>query len=420
MEIEIGQLKGAEWNTHAKEKASDGEFRGLVDSMREQGQIAAIVVRKVGDGYEIVDGHRRVQAAKELKLGKVRAEVVDLGDEEAMAATVTANIQRTDNDPILEAELFERLQKGGLCVGEIAATVGKSESYVVRRMRLVTLTDGWRKAAKKHAFTVDCLEHIAEYEREVQDSVHEVYLDEEECFDDDEVIGWSKFERQFTNRLMALDGRRFECSGCAECPYNTATHGFLFADMDGSPKCQKAACFKDKCDAEVDKKLESLKRRGVKVVEVSDKWHVSNYWSVTDRRTKNNTQPYVYLENGIRTLVWGAPKVEAAKVAKTKEEREAEKAAKQEERKRKQLVKEAVQKVAEALDEEHAAERIGSLSLLPSFVEYWRGKVVEDVRYYVSERTVRDMVKMAGGAEGVEKALGVSLTEDQVKALAGD
>ena len=65
MNIAITDLRGAAWNTHHAAKKDDPEFKGLVTSVKKQGIIQRVLVRKLSDGsYEIIDGHRRVEAAK--------------------------------------------------------------------------------------------------------------------------------------------------------------------------------------------------------------------------------------------------------------------------------------------------------------------------------------------------------------------
>lgn len=66
----------------------------LVESIRENGILAPVVVRPVDDGYELISGHRRTHAAKRAGLTQVPAVIRNLGDEEATILMVDANIQR--------------------------------------------------------------------------------------------------------------------------------------------------------------------------------------------------------------------------------------------------------------------------------------------------------------------------------------
>ena len=136
MNIAITDLRGAAWNTHHAAKKDDPEFKGLVTSVKKQGIIQRVLVRKVDEGYEIIDGHRRVEAAKAAGIKDVPCDIVEADDVTAQAMTATANIQRLENDPLLEAELIEKMVAAKKTYKQIAALLGKSETYVAQRARL--------------------------------------------------------------------------------------------------------------------------------------------------------------------------------------------------------------------------------------------------------------------------------------------
>ncbi len=129
---------------------SDAELDDLAGSLRERGVIQPIVVRPVrglADGYEIVAGERRWRAAQRAGLHEVPVVVVEATDAEALQFAIIENVQRTDLNPLEEAEGYRALtEEHGNSQEEIARIVGKSRSYVANTLRLLRLPD----AVKAH------------------------------------------------------------------------------------------------------------------------------------------------------------------------------------------------------------------------------------------------------------------------------
>ena len=121
------------------------EFRSehlaeLVESIRERGIIQPLIVRKVGDKYELIAGERRWRAATELKLTEAPAIIREASDVEVLELALIENLQREDLNPIEEAAAYERLHRDfGLTQEEISSRVGKSRASVANAMRLLDL-----------------------------------------------------------------------------------------------------------------------------------------------------------------------------------------------------------------------------------------------------------------------------------------
>lgn len=349
--LRIGDIVPARDNVHAKERRDDESFRGLVESIRSAGIIHRIVVRPENGRFVIVDGHRRYEAAKAAGMDEVPCEVRDFAEGDALAVTVAANVQRLDNDPVLEAEAIVKLMREGRSMGEIAAKIGKSEGYVARRSRLSTLAEPWRDFARRIRCTVGMLEKVAAHETAVQERVAaNAGLDEYEE-DGGDPCGWSEFESAFAAETRRLDEAGFDAAECAKCPNNTAFHTYLFdwmATEEGvAPRCQDAACYARKWNEATDAEIKRLKREGTPAVEVASKWNVPEYWDAAKTRDRKHPQAYVYEQDGIRRIVWAAPKRRPEATAKTAEEREAERA----EKRRVRLVRAAREKVRSAVAE---------------------------------------------------------------------
>jgi ParB family transcriptional regulator, chromosome partitioning protein len=112
----------------------------LAASIREQGVLQPIVVRRRGDDYEIVAGERRWRAASRAGLHEVPALVKEFSDAEALQAALIENIQRADLDPLEEADAYSRLIRDhSLTQEEVAVAVGKNRATIANSLRLLKL-----------------------------------------------------------------------------------------------------------------------------------------------------------------------------------------------------------------------------------------------------------------------------------------
>ena len=114
----------------------------LADSIRVQGVLQPIVVRKQADGYEIVAGERRWRAAGKAGLREVPALIKELTDVKAMQVALIENIQRQDLDPLEEAMAYQRLiEEHSLRHEDLAKAVGKNRTAITHSLRLLRLPD---------------------------------------------------------------------------------------------------------------------------------------------------------------------------------------------------------------------------------------------------------------------------------------
>lgn len=109
----------------------------LAASLRENGQVTTILVRRLPEGYQIIHGERRWRAAKLAGLESLRAEVRAVSDEEAYWLSLVENVGRKNLTPIEEAQGYESLLSAGLTQAVVGAMVGKRQSYVAHKMRLL-------------------------------------------------------------------------------------------------------------------------------------------------------------------------------------------------------------------------------------------------------------------------------------------
>jgi len=128
---------------------SDAELDELAASLRERGIIQPIVARPlrgVSDTYEIIAGERRWRAAQRAGLHEVPVVIVEASDAEALQLAIIENVQRTDLNPLEEAEGYRSLIRDfSHSQDDVARMVGKSRSHVANTLRLQTLPDRVRE-----------------------------------------------------------------------------------------------------------------------------------------------------------------------------------------------------------------------------------------------------------------------------------
>ena len=137
--------------THVDEE----RIEDLARSIRSNGIIQPIVVRRVGQDYEIIAGERRWRAAQRAGLLKVPVVVRDIPEERLLAVALIENIQREDLNPIEEAHAYRRLaDEFHLTQEQIADAVGKDRSSIANYVRLLRLPLEARENVASGALTM--------------------------------------------------------------------------------------------------------------------------------------------------------------------------------------------------------------------------------------------------------------------------
>lgn len=120
----------------------DESLKELSESIKSDGIIQPIVVRKIKDGYQIIAGERRYRASKLIGIKKIPVIVKNVTDRKAKELALVENIQREDLNPIEEAISFKTLiEEYKLTQQELSEIIGKSRSYIANNLRLLTLSD---------------------------------------------------------------------------------------------------------------------------------------------------------------------------------------------------------------------------------------------------------------------------------------
>lgn len=138
--VDLDKLKARE--NQPRKNFDDDSLEELANSIKADGVIQPIVVRKVGDKYEIIAGERRFRASKLAGLEKVPIVVKNVSDRKARELALVENIQREDLNPIEEAiSLKTLMEEYKLTQQELSDIVGKSRSYIANNLRLLNLSD---------------------------------------------------------------------------------------------------------------------------------------------------------------------------------------------------------------------------------------------------------------------------------------
>lgn len=118
------------------------ELEALSDSIVKYGVISPITVRRVGERYVIIAGERRWRAARMAGLSEIPVIIISADDKKAAEIALVENIQRSDLNPVEEAQAYAALiDQYGMTQEEVAEQIGKSRSSVTNSLRLLDLPD---------------------------------------------------------------------------------------------------------------------------------------------------------------------------------------------------------------------------------------------------------------------------------------
>lgn len=225
----------------------ENELAELAQSIKEKGVIQPILVRPVGERFEIVCGERRYRASLLAETETIPACIKELSDDDAEELAITENLQRKDVSPMEEAKAFVRLsEKGKYGIETLAAKFGKSQSFIRNRMKLVQLHPAFSNLLEEERINIGVASVLASFSSDIQEDVFSKHF-EENC---PPYCSWlnyrparllSEIENSYST---CLDKYSFEKEACMSCPFNTAT--FSLFDQNDKGKCTKRECLDGK------------------------------------------------------------------------------------------------------------------------------------------------------------------------------
>ncbi len=126
----------------------------LTQSIRANGVIQPIVVRKFGSRYQIVAGERRWRASQRAELRRIPAVVKEVSDEKLLELALIENIQRQELNPVEEAKAYSKLIKTiGLTQEQVSERIGKERSVIATSLRLLRLPGEIQRAIEESVLT---------------------------------------------------------------------------------------------------------------------------------------------------------------------------------------------------------------------------------------------------------------------------
>jgi ParB/RepB/Spo0J family partition protein len=270
-DIPVAAIRENTWN--GPREADEG----LVASVRQDGVLEAIrVVDQGKDGYLLVYGARRLDAARKSGLKTIPAVVLDkkTTEKEMRELNLVENIHRLAQRPIQEGRIFKELVGMGKSVAQIAAAVNKSKGYVNNRIVLTNLCPQAEELVEQNGtYSVEavCMLAALPPERQVELVERSPHL-----------VDNASEMRSAIRRTGTLDNAPFdpedadldpEAGPCTKCAKRTGADTLLFGEEDWeSDTCLDKGCYARKCAAKVARDIAKLRKKTPTAPCVVEKW----------------------------------------------------------------------------------------------------------------------------------------------------
>lgn len=249
----------------------------LAASIQTHGVLQPILVRPVGDHYEIVAGERRWRAAQEAGLHAIPATIREMDDRTAVEIAVLENVQREALMPLEEADGFAALVRHDWTQEQIAARVGKSRAYVGNRLAIADAGDAVRGALEEGRISASVALVLARAP-EAQRAEALERLHERPSVDAALRVVAATSRRLAEAPFDVADASLCPASGaCGDCPRRSGAEASLFAIDDDV--CLDAECWRRKCG--VDFTRRAAQHKG-KVLTADDAAKVFDDWGGVD------------------------------------------------------------------------------------------------------------------------------------------
>lgn len=265
---------------HAK-RFTEEALGDLRDSIAQHGVIQPILVRpdhnKAGM-FILICGERRYRASMLAGKEVIPAQVKDVTDEIALILQITENINREDVHPLDEAKGYLALLESDskLTTAELALKFGKSETYILQRLKLNSLVKDAKKDFYNGKMFLGHAIMIARLTTLDQKAIVERYTSRSSYGTVSEL---SEFvDRQITNILSSAafsvdDPELYKKAGaCTTCPKRSGCSPLLFADVQEQDRCFDRSCFHQKTQRHLINKTNELIETSPEVVFITDQY----------------------------------------------------------------------------------------------------------------------------------------------------
>ena len=174
MKIALSEIRESKVALRDVDRTSEA-YIGLVDSIKAQGVLNAILVRESTDEegakvYALIDGLHRFYAAKDAGLTEIPAQVVSLEDAEVLEAQIMANIHKVETKPVQYSKQLMRILSGNpsMVVAELATKLAKSSAWVSERLGLLRLDEAIAKLVDENKINLSNAYVLARLPKEEQ------------------------------------------------------------------------------------------------------------------------------------------------------------------------------------------------------------------------------------------------------------
>ena len=240
-----------------REVFDEKALKELAVSIKEHGVIQPIIVRSVNGKYEIIAGERRYKASALAGLTKIPAIIRDLDDKESSKVALLENLQRKNLNPIEEARTYQKiLELDQMTQEELAKTMGKSQSAVANKIRLLSLNEDVQQAllkeeiSERHARALinisdskkqkEMLKKVIDEKMSVrllEDEIKKMYpKDEEEVVEQPKEVKEEKEETTASVNSFVNDNPLTPTADLGEDPAKIGTVTIAPPEEDGEPE----------------------------------------------------------------------------------------------------------------------------------------------------------------------------------------
>ena len=263
MELSTVKIDQVSIGENIRKDITKESLSSLITSLKEKGILQPLLVRKNGGKFDLLDGHRRFNAAKYAGLTDVPILAIKADKDDRVEYQLVANLQRKDLNPIDEALAYKSLGEN-YQAKDIMVVTGKSEYRIKRILALLNLCNEVKtmikqgKISEDHGFVLTRLSNAKFQKHLAADIIRYRYSP-------------TKAESELNNYSQRLENACFDKKDCKSCTFNGSLFNDLF-DKDNSlkGKCMNSDCFSKKIK-EVQKEKESAyKKQGKKVIVIKE------------------------------------------------------------------------------------------------------------------------------------------------------
>ncbi|QRD62723.1 PRTRC system ParB family protein (plasmid) [Xanthomonas citri pv. citri] len=228
------------------------EHEELRDSIRSNGLIHPIAVRKVDGSFEIIAGERRWRATCELGWPVIDAKVFECSEADARRMSRVENLNRADLTVPEEAYLAQ--DQVDDCEGDYgmaARALGWSLSKLRHRLQLLHATSSVMDALMDGQILVGHVELLATLPADQQDRTLPKVIEHKATI--------NQLKEQLQGFALPLEQAKFDKAVCNDCPHNSSQQSSLFAEHISGARCTNAGCFGEKTAAWIEQRRVELK-----------------------------------------------------------------------------------------------------------------------------------------------------------------